>query len=178
MPCSPMAAITCMLAIMGNAFAQQLDYCTSSSECNTTKYGGNTCCSRLTFVSFAENSNVGNFSDVLGGEANLVPGKHNKEICIQSAFRADLQATMVDGKLNYYDDVRLYRKSDTGLTAAFASPEAWIAAWNASLSSMKGLIVKRQCMEEILPGASTDKAANILFVGVALHGSIWLSLGM
>ena len=141
-----------MLALMGSAFAQDLDYCTSSSECNATKYGESTCCSRLTFVQFAENSNLGDFgTNVLGGAANLIPGNHNKEICIQSAFRAALEETMVDGMLNYYDDVRLYRESDAGLTAAFASPEAWIEAWNANLSSMKGLTVKRQCMEEIKP---------------------------
>ena len=161
-----------MLALMGNTFAQDLDYCTESSECSTAKYGEDTCCSRLTFVSFAENSNLGDFgTNVLGGEANLIPGNHNREICIQSAFRADLEATMVDGELNYYDDVRLYRESDAGLTAAFASPEAWIEAWNADLASMKGLTVKRQCTEEL------EDSGNMLAASfLAIAASVALTL--
>ena len=142
-----------MLALMGNAFAQELDYCTKSSECSTAKYGENTCCSRLTYISFSDTNNLGDFAtNVLGGEDNLKPGNHNREICIQEDFRDALEQEMNDqGYLTYYDDVRLYRESDAGLTAAFTDTEEWVAAWNADLDSMYKFIAKRQCMEEILP---------------------------
>ena len=142
-----------MLALMGDAFAQELDYCKKSSECSTAKYGADTCCSRLTFVSFSDTSNLGDFTtNVLGGESNLKPGNHNSEICIQTAFRDALEQEMDDqGYLTYYDDVRLYRESDAGLLAGFSSTEEWIEAWDADLDSMYKLIVKRQCMENVLP---------------------------
>jgi len=82
----------------------------------------------------------------------LKPGNHNREICIQEDFRDALEQEMNDqGYLTYYDDVRLYRESDAGLTAAFTDTEQWIAAWNADLDSMYKFIAKRECMEEILP---------------------------
>ena len=142
-----------MLALMGNTFAQDLDFCTKSSQCSTAKYGADTCCSRLTYVSFSDTSNLGDFAtNVLGGEDNLKPGKHNTEICIQSSFREALvEEVEAQGYLTYYDDIRLYRESDAGLTAAFESPEAWIEAWGADLDSMYKFIGKRECMEDISP---------------------------
>jgi hypothetical protein len=143
--------VIAMIALMGNAFAQDLDFCTASSECSTTKYGADTCCSRLTYLSFSDTNNLGQFTDnVLGGEDNLVPGAHNTEICIQSAFREALEEEVeAQGYLTYYDDIRLYRESDAGLTAAFTSPEEWIEAWGADLDSMYKFIGKRECMEDI-----------------------------
>ena len=105
-----------MVALMG-ASAQDIDFCEESSDCDKAKYGENTCCSRLTYISFSDTNNLGDFTaNVLGGESNLEPGNHNDEICIYESFREDLEDEMdSQGYLTYYDDVRLFRESDEGL---------------------------------------------------------------
>lgn len=142
-----------MLALMGSAIAQDIEFCTSSSQCDTAKYGERTCCSRLTYLSFSDTNNLGQFTDnVLGGEDNLVPGNHNTEICIYEEFRDALEEEVeAQGYLTYYDDIRLFRETDEGLLAAFDSPEEWIEAWGADLDSMYKFIGKRECMEDIDP---------------------------
>lgn len=162
-----------LVALLG-ASAQDIDFCEESSECDTAKYGEDTCCSILTYVSFADDNDLGDFTaNVLGGEENLVAGGQNTAICIHDTFRADLEEEMAanDGTLSYYNDVRLFRESDAGLLAAYTDTEEWIADWNADLDSMNNFIAKRSCMEDLME-MSTGLVASSLAVAAAVAATL------
>ena len=162
-----------LVALMG-ASAQDIEFCTASTECDAATYGEDTCCSILTYVSFADDNNLGDFADnVLGGEANLVPGGQNTAICVHDTFRADYEEEMAknDGTLTYYADVKLFRDSDEGLQAAFTDTDSWIAAWNADLDSMNNFIAYRSCVEDTMEMAK-GLIASSLAVAAAVAATI------
>ena len=162
-----------MVALMG-ASAQDIEFCTASTECDTTTYGEDTCCSILTYVSFADDNNLGDFTDnVLGGEANLVSGGQNTAICVHDTFRADYEEEMAknDGTLSYYNDVKLFRDSDAGLLAAYPDTDTWIADWGADLDSMNNFIAYRSCVEDVME-MSTGLVASSLAIVAAVASTI------
>jgi hypothetical protein len=65
------------IALLGLTSAQDLEWCTSTADCDVTVYGDDGCCSRMTFVSFAEEPVWGGIVNVLsqtGDEADIVVG--------------------------------------------------------------------------------------------------------
>ena len=166
------------IALLGLTSAQDLEWCTTSEECPADKYGETGCCSRMTFVSFAEEPVWGGIVNVLsqtGDEADIVPGGYN-EFCINGEFREAADAEMAEfGEIVNTNDIEMFLEANPDVAEAMGGtdPQFFIDAMGSDAQTNDEFILTRQCVEDL----ASEEGAKMLFaatmtVGAAIAASL------